>query len=734
MVKLPTREDLGPLPPARTGRMMSRIEPQVSEAGVIAARGNQVAAQGLMDLGRGLGQAANTIEAELDRRQDEDDAIAGIKAKAELERRRIEFRRQAEDYTGNPDDLRGIHDKNWKDVEETLLPSFRNPRQQAAWQAELETSRARDSEDVEDTIRRKRKDLAFGETTAALETQFRNYFEASPEEKPAYLSYMSDAINAAPVDEATKIRWREKYLERAGDTEIELRKSQVQTPEDLDAFEQFLEGQEAAPQQSSITKDLTNRLMTDLGLTREQAAGVVGNLAHETGGFKYFEEIDPVVPGSEGGIGWAQWTGPRRKEFLEWTEAQGLDPKSAEANYGFLLHELGGTHSEALDAVKSAATPEEAMLAFEQHFEKSGVKNYKSRMDYTNRVLREQTGIGMADPVTVSEAKIWINEQRTKVGSPIEASLRFNQDPAARPYNPLDPDEKKRAETIAESNGWSQAIMQGDWETFDNEITPWVAKWNAIPDGIKGAIKAGLSSNDPKKVAGAIQAMDGLQRANPGAFLNTMDNDTVELLERYRIDRNFTESDEEIGQKIIDERQDASKKLANEELRKEGEKYAAKHAPYVMGLFQDGPFSLSDRPVVERLVGLATGSLPEAPEGSDHAALQQDYIRLFGLAFEKTNDYEKARGMARQALLKRWSESNVSGVRRVMRNAPERFNPQGLDAKWQNIQARARLGPLIGDNPFILESDDRTDLEIAQGKTPTWIVMVPGTTTAGFGE
>src|SRR4051812_39577374 len=85
-------------------------------------------------------------------------------------------------------------------------------------------------------------------------------------------------------------------------------------------------------------------LMRDLGLASEQAAGLVGNLGYESKSFTELQEDTPSVPGSRGGTGWAQWTGPRRVKFEVWCTAHGLAPTSDAANYGFLVEELNGSY------------------------------------------------------------------------------------------------------------------------------------------------------------------------------------------------------------------------------------------------------------------------------------------------------------------------------------------------------------------------------------------------------
>ena len=149
----------------------------------------------------------------------------------------------------------------------------------------------------------------------------------------------------------------------------------------------------------SIGSRIAADLRRDFGLTANQAAGVVGNLGHESGGFRHYQEISPTS--GRGGAGWAQWTGPRRTAFENYTRANNLNPQSYEANYGFLKNELTGTHRNALTALKKANTVQDAVYAFEGQFERAGVKNYGSRMRYANSLggstISTYSGSG-ADP------------------------------------------------------------------------------------------------------------------------------------------------------------------------------------------------------------------------------------------------------------------------------------------------------------------------------------------------
>lgn len=119
------------------------------------------------------------------------------------------------------------------------------------------------------------------------------------------------------------------------------------------------------------------RLMSDLqevlGITKAQAAGIVGNFDHETGGFKYLQELNPTVPGSKGGRGFAMWTGPRRKAFESWSAENNLDPDSYDASFGFFIHEVQNTsEGRFMEALEKTTTAEQAAKVFSRNYLRPG--------------------------------------------------------------------------------------------------------------------------------------------------------------------------------------------------------------------------------------------------------------------------------------------------------------------------------------------------------------------------
>jgi hypothetical protein len=139
---------------------------------------------------------------------------------------------------------------------------------------------------------------------------------------------------------------------------------------------------------SAYGPTLINMLSQDFGLSPQQAAGIVGQLGHESAGLQAINEKNPLVPGSRGGFGWAQWTGPRRRQFESWAQANNLDVTSPEANYGFLKTELEGPEGKrALPAVQAAPDAISAGRAFTDKFLRPGIPGYASRDKWTNKAL-----------------------------------------------------------------------------------------------------------------------------------------------------------------------------------------------------------------------------------------------------------------------------------------------------------------------------------------------------------
>lgn len=136
---------------------------------------------------------------------------------------------------------------------------------------------------------------------------------------------------------------------------------------------------------------VVRNLSKDIGLTLPVAAGLVGQFGFESEEFETYHEKG--VPADKGGVGWAQWTGPRRREFEAYCAGRGLDPRTAEASYGFLLAELKGSYASFTSKLRACVTVEDACrLAHRLYETPSDVLDgtYRSgpaRLAYAQRAL-----------------------------------------------------------------------------------------------------------------------------------------------------------------------------------------------------------------------------------------------------------------------------------------------------------------------------------------------------------
>jgi Phage tail lysozyme len=116
------------------------------------------------------------------------------------------------------------------------------------------------------------------------------------------------------------------------------------------------------------------------GLTRAQAAGVVGSLMQESG------LSTTVKNSSSGALGIGQWLGGRKANLLKSGKAGSLS-----GQLDFLWSELQGPEKSALDALKKAHSVEDAASAFTWGFERPG----KAEANMANRVKQGQAALGL---------------------------------------------------------------------------------------------------------------------------------------------------------------------------------------------------------------------------------------------------------------------------------------------------------------------------------------------------
>lgn len=192
---------------------------------------------------------------------------------------------------------------------------------------------------------------------------------------------------------------------------------------------------------NEIANRLISDLMADFGLTREQAAGVAGNFAHETLNFTRMQERGT----SRGGLGYAQWTGTRRTDFENWAAERGLDTGSYEANYGYLKHELETDPYERRQfmRVTAATTPEEAAQIVSNEFLRPGTPHLDRRIDLATQFAGPATPRVAPTPATPSlplqSALLAASATDPNLQAALNARVNAPPMPRPRPQQPQSP-------------------------------------------------------------------------------------------------------------------------------------------------------------------------------------------------------------------------------------------------------------------------------------------------------
>jgi hypothetical protein len=97
-------------------------------------------------------------------------------------------------------------------------------------------------------------------------------------------------------------------------------------------------------------------------------AGFDMNIQDESGWNAGINEAAPIVPGSRGGFGLYQVTGPRRRDYEAFAAAQGVDPSDPMAQAQNLMRELNGPESAAMRRIMATSTAGDAATAIATHF------------------------------------------------------------------------------------------------------------------------------------------------------------------------------------------------------------------------------------------------------------------------------------------------------------------------------------------------------------------------------
>lgn len=123
--------------------------------------------------------------------------------------------------------------------------------------------------------------------------------------------------------------------------------------------------------------------LVDRGLPEHVAQGFVTNFGDESGFDPTINEASPIVPGSRGGFGLAQWTGPRRVALEQYAASQGKPVGDMNTQLDFLMSELKGPEASAAQSIMAAPDANSAAVAVARDFLRPAPANLERRVaDY----------------------------------------------------------------------------------------------------------------------------------------------------------------------------------------------------------------------------------------------------------------------------------------------------------------------------------------------------------------
>jgi hypothetical protein len=122
------------------------------------------------------------------------------------------------------------------------------------------------------------------------------------------------------------------------------------------------------------------------GVPLPVAQGMVANMIAESGLNPDINEIAPLVPGSRGGYGLNQWTGPRRRQFEAFAAERGVPTSDLNTQLDFTLWELQNTEKGAWNALQGVSDPIEAARIYSERFLRPGIPHMDRRLSEAARI------------------------------------------------------------------------------------------------------------------------------------------------------------------------------------------------------------------------------------------------------------------------------------------------------------------------------------------------------------
>ena len=182
--------------------------------------------------------------------------------------------------------------------------------------------------------------------------------------------------------------------------------------------------------------------MINRGLPPHVADGFMMNFQDESDFDPGINEINPIVPGSRGGFGLYQLTGPRRVAYEAFAADRGVDPSDVDAQLDFMMQELSTTEGRTLASLQNTSNAGEAGAVIVNEFLRPSEEHRANRAArYTGQQVAQNgnTANDAFDWTVINPASLSAEDRATYDAAVAAGLIPAQEEPQQEAAQPVPP-------------------------------------------------------------------------------------------------------------------------------------------------------------------------------------------------------------------------------------------------------------------------------------------------------
>lgn len=384
------------------------------------------------------------------------------------------------------------------------------------------------------------------------------------------------------------------------------------------------------------------------------------------------------------------------------------DPRFANVAYEDRISMRADAEREAIAEINAEAAVQKAQ--YQSQLNDLMLAVHDGTAGQTEIDAARETWLGDFDDVAKAEAVL---NKRDKDQEVLQTALVNAANPA-HIWNPTGTDDKAQQDALFTLGGRAAFEARDANYVRDVWVPGAVQSHMVAPESI-GLLTGMTRSFDPQQSLFGYETLAMLKNAAPQAFNTQVSEDVADNVQ-YWEDRKDTMPAEQLASKLRGGDTPAERD-ATLKLREEGNDIlTAKEGgiPNIKNLVNDVVGSFDNLWTQDP----ALTQLPWAAR-----ALERDFRAAFIDAYELRGNTDEAVAAATQKLQKTWGVSEISGKALLMKYPPEKYNP-AVGGGWGYMDGQVRQQVNLGTGTrYELLSDQQTEQEVKQGKSPSYAVV-----------